>query len=216
MTPVIVPLNVPRQNGNVAAPCSPTESLGAIKDYIQQVKRSNTPLFMTCVNCLAPLMSLDNMKEAAKNSFNSISCVYSNVPGPTKSISLQPTTSHRSFKINAIQTVLPHPVSIFQVLSYNQSLFFNITLDTRAGSQPWILRSAFVESVTSVANASGAASKWAEELTEYKTSTEWGGTGIVYECGGQVKRAKDQNQQVPQRTEPKKPPMKSSGSAKAA
>eukprot|EP00978_Attheya_sp_CCMP212_P005641 scaffold12632_cov52-Attheya_sp.AAC.2 len=189
MTPVIVPLSIPRQNEET----SPLHAIDEIRSYMERVKRSNTPLLMTCLNTiLMPLLSLDKLKEAAKHSFEGVSCVYSNVPGPTESISLQASTTGNSkapsavtrrYNIKKIQTVLPHPVSIFQVLSYAESMFFNITLDTRSAVQPWILRTAFIDAVKCVADASGVKSKWKEELASFDTSMEWGGNGTVFSCG---------------------------------
>ena len=198
ITPVIVPLSIPRQNNNDATSSfSPIHAMEEIRAYMEKVKRSNTPLFMTCLNTiLRPLLTLEKLKEAA-NCFECVSCVYSNVPGPTESISLTPilsvvgepkappsaTTTRQHYKIAKIQTVLPHPVSIFQILSYDSSMFFNITLDTRAAPQPWILRAAFVEAVNCVADATGVKSKWEDELASFMTSKEWGGNGMVYHCG---------------------------------
>jgi hypothetical protein len=189
MTPVIVPLRIPRQNEEI----SPLHAIDEIRSYMERVKRSNTPLLMTCLNTiLMPLLSFDKLKEAAKHSFEGVSCVYSNVPGPTESISLQASTTGNSkapsavtrrYNIKKIQTVLPHPVSVFQVLSYAESMFFNITLDTRSAVQPWILRTAFIDAVKCVADASGVNSKWKEELASFDTSIEWGGNGTVYNCG---------------------------------
>eukprot|EP01083_Nonionella_stella_P105128 302220_1 len=112
MTPVIVPLNLPRNN-RIAA-FSPTHAVDEIRSYMERVKVSNTPLLMTCLNTiLQPLLSLDNLKEAAKHSFEGVSCVYSNVPGPVESISLTPSAQEtkappdRSYKVNKMQVVMP-------------------------------------------------------------------------------------------------------------
>ena len=194
MTPVIVPLVIPRQNKE-AATFSPTHAVDEIRAYMERAKRSNTPLFLTCLNTiLQPLLSLDMLKQAAKHSFEGVSCVYSNVPGPVEAISLTPLTkeeakgfSSNSYKINKMHVVMPHPVSIFQALSYNSSIFFNITLDTRAAPQPWILRTSFIEAVNCVADATDVANKWKNELECFEASKEWGGNGLVFKsCVGQM------------------------------
>ena len=95
----------------------------------------------------------------------------------------------RAYKINKIQVVMPHPVSIFQILSYDSNVFFNMTLDTRAATQPWLLRTAFVDAVSCVADATEVSGKWEEELNSFETSSEWGGNGIVYNNCGQVRSA---------------------------
>ena len=81
-----------------------------------------------------------------------------------------------------MQIVMPHPVSILQVISYDGNLFFNVTLDLRSAKDPAFLRKAFVDAVKSVAVATGVdkEQKWAKELEEYSESKEWGGDGIVY------------------------------------
>jgi hypothetical protein len=73
------------------------------------------------------------------------------------------------YKIKKMQIVMPHPVSIVQVISYDGNLYFNITLDLRSAKDPWFLRTAFTDAVKSVATATGVDKKreWAEELAEY-------------------------------------------------
>lgn len=80
------------------------------------------------------------------------------------------------------QTVLPHPVSVFQVLSYAGVMFFNITLDTRSATSAWLLRDSFTDAVDNVATWSGVRSKWSPELNALGSSVEWGGKNIVYCC----------------------------------
>ena len=119
MTPVVVPLPITRNIGTL----SDTEqvsmfldSLNEIKSYMNKVKKSNTPLLLTCMNTiLKPLLSLDMLAEAGGDVFKRASCVYSNVPGPTGEISISPSTSaeNQHYTIRKIQTIMPHPLSIF-------------------------------------------------------------------------------------------------------
>ena len=68
---------------------SSTEAIKEIKRFMERVKKSNTPLLMACLNTiLMPLLSIENLKEAAKHSFDAVSCVYTNVAGPTVTRSL--------------------------------------------------------------------------------------------------------------------------------
>jgi len=180
MTPVIVPLDIPRQNNTY----DPKQVLDKIKSYMQQAKRSNTPLFMTAVNTvLKPFLSLEKLKQAGKHSFESVSCVWSNVAGPTESISLTASaSSQQSYKVEKIQIVMPHPVSIMTFLSYDSKLFCNITLDTRAAAQPWLLRRVLIEAVKTV-TPEGVSGKWKGEMAALENSSEWGGAEAVYHCG---------------------------------
>jgi hypothetical protein len=86
------------------------------------------------------------------------------------------------YNIKKMQIVMPHPVSILQVISYDGNLFFNITLDLRSAKDPGFLKTAFVDAVSYVATATGVDKEreWAEELAGYGKSKEWGGDGIVY------------------------------------
>ena len=180
MTPIVIPLNIPRSSKDASSFAN--SAIKQISAYMHKAKRSNTPTLMTVLNTLlSPLLSLDTIKDAAKHAFDCVSCVYSNVPGPSEAISLKGAT--RSYQITKMHVIMPHPVSIVNILSYNSSVFFNITLDTRAAEEPWRLRNAFVEAVESVAEAAGVKSKWEKELDSLKTTTEWGGNGVVYLCG---------------------------------
>ena len=185
MTPIVVPLTVPRSSEDASSFAS--SAIKQISAYMHKAKRSNTPTLMTALNTLlSPLLTLEMIKDAAKNTFESVSCVYSNVPGPLEALSLKGVT--RSYQITKLQIIMPHPVSIVNILSYNASVFFNITLDTRAAEESWRLRTAFVEAIESVAEAAGVKSKWEKELDSLKTSTEWGGNGVVYLCGPDSKQ----------------------------
>ena len=86
------------------------------------------------------------------------------------------------YNIKKMQIVMPHPVSILQVISYDGNLFVNINLDLRSAKKPDMLRKAFVDAVKSVAAATGVdkEQQWADELAKYSESKEWGGDGIVY------------------------------------
>ena len=90
--------------------------------------------------------------------------------------------SGNMYNIKKMQIVMPHPVSILQVISYDGNLFFNVTLDLRSAKNPEFLRVAFVDAVKSVAAATGVdkEQKWVEELAKYSESKEWGGDGVVY------------------------------------
>jgi len=92
--------------------------------------------------------------------------------------------SGNMYNIKKMQIVMPHPVSILQVISYDGNLFFNVTLDMRSAKNPVLLREAFVNAVKSVAEATGVdkEQKWAKELTKYSESKEWGGDDVVYSC----------------------------------
>lgn len=181
MCPVIIPCHIPRQSMGTF---SSTEAIKEIKRFMERVKNSNTPLLMACLNTiLMPLLSVENLKEAAKHSFDAVSCVYTNVAGPTDSISLKSTTN-LIYEIKKIQVVMPHPVSILTILSYNGSMFFNITLDTRSGIQAYLLRTSFVEAVKTVADEVLDNKNWNDELASLSISKEWGGNGVVYTCGG--------------------------------
>jgi len=181
MTPVVVPLSLPRDNKTSSL--SNEQNINEIKAYMERVKESNTPLLMTCLNTiLAPLLSVKNFKEAAKHSFDAVSAVYTNVAGPTRSISLQ-SQSKKDYEITGLQVVMPHPVSIFTVLSYNSKIFINITLDTRTGIDAFILRESWIEAVETVAESIISDDKWKDELAALITSKEYGGNGIVYTCG---------------------------------
>lgn len=91
-------------------------------------------------------------------------------------------TSGNVYDIKKMQIVMPHPVSIIQVLGYDHNLFLNVTLDLRSAKDPAFLRKAFADAVKSVATATGVDKEgnWAEELEKYDESQEWGGDGIVY------------------------------------
>lgn len=177
MCPVIIPCHIPRQRD---ISFSSTKAIIEIKRFMERIKKSNTPLLMACLNTiLMPLLSVENLKEAAKHSFDAVSCVYTNVAGPTESISLKSTTN--LYEIKKIQVVMPHPVSILTILSYNGSMFFNITLDTRSGIQAQLLRTSFVEAVKTVADEVLHDDKnWNDELASLSISNEWGGNGVVY------------------------------------
>jgi len=180
MTPVVVPLSLPRDNETSSL--SIKQNINDIKAYMERVKKSNTPLLMTCLNTiLAPFLSVKNFKEAAKHSFDAVSAVYTNVAGPTQSISLQ-TQSKKDYEIAGLQVVMPHPVAIFCILSYNSTMFFNITVDTRRGIDAFILRESWIEAVKTVAETAEV-EKWKDELATFDHSKEYGGNGIVYTCG---------------------------------
>ncbi len=91
-------------------------------------------------------------------------------------------TSGNTYDIKKMQIVMPHPVSIIQVLGYDGNLYFNVTLDLRSAKDPAFLRKAFVDAVKSVAAATGVDKErnWTEELEKYDESQEWGGDGLVY------------------------------------
>ena len=186
MTPVVVPLSLPRDNETSSL--SIKQNINEIKAYMMRVKKSNTPLLMTCLNTiLAPLLSVKNFKEAAKHSFDAVSAVYTNVAGPTQSISLQ--SPNKDYEITGLQVVMPHPVAIFCILSYNSTMFFNITVDTRTGIDAFILRESWIEAVKTVAESVISDDKWKDQLAFLSTSKEYGGNGIVYTCG--TPKAKD-------------------------
>ena len=84
---------------------------------------------------------------------------------------------------------MPHPVSIFTVLSYNSTIFVNITLDTRMGIDAFILRESWIEAVKTVAESVISDDKWEDQLAMFGTSKEYGGNGIVFTCG--TSKAKD-------------------------
>ncbi len=200
MTPVIFPLNLPRRTDIPRGPeqelCNYSQLLVQIKAFMTRVKKSNATLFLTCMNTiLSPLLSLEKVaKEGGKMFKKNASIVYSNVPGPMEEICLCPvrpapsadgveTTRH--YTIRKIQTLMPHPVSIFQILSYNGNMFFNILLDTCSAEKPWLLRSEFVAAVREVAEWTGVSKsdEWKPLLDSYETSNEWGGNNLVYRCG---------------------------------
>ena len=186
MTPVVVPLSLPRDNETSSL--SIKQNINEIKAYMMRVKKSNTPLLMTCLNTiLAPLLSVKNFKEAAKHSFDAVSAVYTNVAGPTQSISLQ--SPNKDYEITGLQVVMPHPVAIFCILSYNSTMFFNITVDTRTGIDAFILRESWIKAVKTVAESVISDDKWKDQLAFLSTSKEYGGNGIVYTCG--TPKAKD-------------------------
>ena len=184
MTPVVVPLSLPRDNETSSL--SIKQNINGIKAYMMRVKKSNTPLLMTCLNTiLAPFLSVENLKKAAKHSFDAVSAVYTNVAGPTQSISLQ--SPSKDYEITGLQVVMPHPVSIFCILSYNSTMHFNITLDTRTGIDAFILRESWIEAVKTVAESVISDDKWEDQLAFLSTSKEYGGNGIVYTCGAKAK-----------------------------
>jgi len=200
MTPVIFPLNLPRRTETSKESeqelCHYSEMLLTIKAFMTRVKKSNATLFLTCMNTiLSPLLSLEKVaKEGGKMFKKNASIVYSNVPGPVEEICLCPSRpgpsadnfeTARHYTIQKIQTLMPHPVSIFQVLSYNGNMFFNILLDTRSAEKPWLLRTEFVRAVREVADWTGASKsdEWKHLLDSYETSNEWGGKNVVYRCG---------------------------------
>lgn len=77
MTPVIVPLKLPSEE------YTPIEALKDIKEYMTKVKKSNTPLLMSCVNrLLQPVIPVEMIAEKGIETFQRVSCVWSNVPGP--------------------------------------------------------------------------------------------------------------------------------------
>ena len=171
MTPVPVPLDVSNK-----IETNPTEVLNAIKAYMEKVRRSHVTLLLSVLNQIfAPLLTLDQVSAASRDVFERQSCVYSNVPGPTIPIWI---AGHRLLKL---QTILPHPVSIFQALSYNGSIYFNITLDVRAAARPWLLRDAFVESIQYFSKTWNVQDP---EIDACATSTEWGGQGVVFTSNG--------------------------------
>ena len=181
MTPVVVPLSIPNKTSSLSI----KQNINEIKAYMERVKKSNTPLLMTCLNTiLAPFLSVENFKEAAKHSFDALSAVYTNVAGPTQSISLQ--SPSKDYEIKGLQVVMPHPVSIFTVLSYNSKIFINITLDTRTGIDAFILRESWIEAVKTAAETVISDDKWKDELATFDTSKEYGGNGIVYTCAPKV------------------------------
>ena len=184
MTPVVVPLSIPNKTSSLSI----KQNINGIKAYMMRVKKSNTPLLMTCLNTiLAPFLSVENLKKAAKHSFDAVSAVYTNVAGPTQSISLQ--SPSKDYEITGLQVVMPHPVSILTVLSYDSTIFINITLDTRMGIDAFILRESWIEAVKTVAESVISDDKWKDELAVLSTSKEYGGNGIVYTCG--TPKAKD-------------------------
>jgi hypothetical protein len=78
MTPVIVPLKLP--SGEYA---SIMEALKDIQSYMLKVKQSNTPLLMSCINrLLQHLVPVEKIAEKGLETFQRVSCVWSNVPGP--------------------------------------------------------------------------------------------------------------------------------------
>jgi hypothetical protein len=83
---------------------------------------------------------------------------------------------------------MPHPVSIFTILSYNSTMYFNITLDTRTGIDAFILRESWIEAVKTVAETAEV-ENWKDELATFDSSKEYGGSEIVYTCG--APKAKD-------------------------
>ena len=88
-------------------------------------------------------------------------CLYSNVAGPTESISFKaPSDTAHSYKTKGIQVIMPHHVSAIQMISYNSLMYFNITLGIRAAARPWLSRTAFVEAINDVAKEAGVSAKW--------------------------------------------------------
>ncbi|KAL7491839.1 hypothetical protein ACHAWT_001108 [Skeletonema menzelii] len=186
MTPVIVPLKLPSEK------YTSIEALKDIQSYMMKVKKSNTPLLMSCANrFLQPLIPLEKVAEKGIEASQRVSCVWSNVPGPFEAVAIAlccnvvsffSPKSGNMYNIKKIQIVMPHPVSILQVISYDGNLFFNVTLDLRSAKNAEFLRGAFVDAVKNVAAATGVdkEEKWAEELAKYSESKEWGGDGIVY------------------------------------
>mmetsp|Transcript_2348 Transcript_2348/g.4079 ORF Transcript_2348/g.4079 Transcript_2348/m.4079 type:complete len:177 (-) Transcript_2348:256-786(-) len=174
MTPVVVPLNVSDRLRT-----EPRESLDKIQSTIEEVKRSNTPLLMTTMNTLFErFIPLEKVYEMSESAFRRISCVYSTVPGPTTAVSIS------SRRLRKIQVVMPHPTSIFQMLSYDGNVFCNITLDMRTASRSWLLRDAFVRAVDNFASEFGPISDDVrDQIRELAKSGEWGGSGVVFSCG---------------------------------
>ena len=77
MTPVIVPLKLPSEQ------YTSMEALKDIQSYMMKVKKSNTPLLMSCINrLLQPLIPVEKVAEKGIETFQRVSCVWSNVPGP--------------------------------------------------------------------------------------------------------------------------------------
>ena len=77
MTPVIVPLKLPSEK------YTSMEALKDIQSYMMKVKKSNTPLLMSCANrFLQPLIPLEKVAEKGIEASQRVSCVWSNVPGP--------------------------------------------------------------------------------------------------------------------------------------
>mmetsp|Transcript_1282 Transcript_1282/g.2232 ORF Transcript_1282/g.2232 Transcript_1282/m.2232 type:complete len:151 (+) Transcript_1282:94-546(+) len=148
---VIVLLSIPHQSYDAATSLLLMHAVEDVRARTERAKRSHRPVLMTCPSTiLEHLIALDKLDEAARHFFECMACVYSNIPGPTESISLKPsgskgvlkeapsfaTTSRHQHKITKIQNVLPDAVPIFQILSYNSSICFNITLHMRAAFQP--------------------------------------------------------------------------------
>eukprot|EP00970_Alexandrium_tamarense_P015630 scaffold5351_cov199-Alexandrium_tamarense.AAC.29 len=89
MTPVIVPLCLPRLDDTTTI----STRLSEIRRYMTNVKQSNAPLLMTC------LLSVETLIKNGSIVFETVSCVYSNVPGPTEAISLSANGTSRGYPI---------------------------------------------------------------------------------------------------------------------
>ena len=76
-TAVFVPLKL------LSDEYTPMDALKDIQSYMTKVKQSNTPLLMSCINrFLQPLVPVEKIAEKGIETFQRVSCVWSNVPGP--------------------------------------------------------------------------------------------------------------------------------------
>ena len=158
MTPVAFPLKLGLND--------PTEALFHVQQTVQKVKKSCVTTLMLILNSISNLfLTVRDVAVGGREMFSRVSCIYSNVAGPTEAI----WVSGR--RMTKIQVIMPHPTSIFQALSYNGSVFCNITLDNRSAPQLHLLRAAFVDAIHNFASTysvvvpDGAVqeSSWGEE-----------------------------------------------------
>lgn len=162
MTPVAFPLKLGLNS---------TEALQCVQQTVKKVKKSCITTLMLTLNSISDrlLTVRDVASGPAAQVFSRVSCIYSNVAGPTEAIWLA------GCHMTRIQVIMPHPTSIFQALSYNGLVFCNITLDNRSAPQLHLLRAAFVDAINNFASTYSV-------VVPDKAIDEsaWGGREAVY------------------------------------
>ena len=133
MTPVIVPLKLPSEE------YTPMEALKDIKEYMTKVKKSNTPLLMSCVNrLLQPLIPVEKIAEKGIETFQRVSCVWSNVAGPFEASESRNLLYHLFLVLDVTHIICDFPCvlwhSIFLLSNIRKCIRFEEDADCDASS----------------------------------------------------------------------------------